>query len=157
MGAGFCSLYCKIHYIKVRYIEVWGYYNTWTCLSKASLLLMPKERLHTGQIKLVAKWWSTWISNSRTSSSSKVSSQMGHFNLLNMQKNNIIFFSWNWFIWFHEFFFEICTYLDSIRDSSLVKVRPSSVKTMLLWICSTTFSGSKLALQLAIFPRALEK
>ena len=47
---------------------------------------MPNERLHTGQIKLVAKWWSTWISNSRTSSSSKVSSQMGHFNLQSMKK-----------------------------------------------------------------------
>ena len=23
MGAGFCSLYGKIHYIEVRYIEVW--------------------------------------------------------------------------------------------------------------------------------------
>ena len=110
MGAGFCSLYCKIHYIKVRYIEVWGYYNTWTCLSKASLLLMPKERLHTGQIKLVAKWWSTWISNSRTSSSSKVSSQMGHFNLLNMQKNNnniIIIFREVDLLDFKRFFLEI--------------------------------------------------
>ena len=26
MGAGFNSLYCKIHYIEVRYIEVWVYY-----------------------------------------------------------------------------------------------------------------------------------
>ena len=26
MGAGLCSLYCKIHYIDVRYIEVWVYY-----------------------------------------------------------------------------------------------------------------------------------
>ena len=25
MGAGFCSLYCKIHYIEVRYIKVWVY------------------------------------------------------------------------------------------------------------------------------------
>ena len=154
MGAAFCSLYCKIHYIKVRYIEVWVYYNTWTCVSKASLLLMPNERLHTGQIKLVAKWWSTWISNSRTSSSSKVSSQMGHFNLQSMKKKiflvKLIYLISRVFLFFWS-------NLDSIRDSSLVKVRPSSVKTMLLWICSTTFSGSKLALQLAIFPRALEK
>ena len=25
MGAGFCSLYCEIHYIEVRYIKVWVY------------------------------------------------------------------------------------------------------------------------------------
>ena len=25
MGTGFCSLYCKIHYIKFCYIEVWVY------------------------------------------------------------------------------------------------------------------------------------
>ena len=25
MEAGFSSLYCEIHYIKVRYIEVWVY------------------------------------------------------------------------------------------------------------------------------------
>ena len=25
MGAGFSSLYCKIHYIEVHYIEVWVY------------------------------------------------------------------------------------------------------------------------------------
>ena len=26
MGAGFSSLYCKIHYIEIRYIKVWVYY-----------------------------------------------------------------------------------------------------------------------------------
>ena len=30
MGAGFCSLYQGIHYIKVRYIKVWGTCNTYT-------------------------------------------------------------------------------------------------------------------------------
>ena len=32
MGAGFCSLYRKIHYIKVHYIEVWVYVcsENWT-------------------------------------------------------------------------------------------------------------------------------
>ena len=27
MGAGFCSLYREIHYIEVRYIKVWVYFN----------------------------------------------------------------------------------------------------------------------------------
>ena len=30
MGVGFCSLYQGIHYIKVRYIKVWGTCNTYT-------------------------------------------------------------------------------------------------------------------------------
>ena len=40
MGAGFCSLYCEIQYIEVRYIEVWVYVKI-----KFSLdLLMVKEK-----------------------------------------------------------------------------------------------------------------
>ena len=27
MAAGFCSLYCEIHYIEICYIEVWVYYQ----------------------------------------------------------------------------------------------------------------------------------
>ena len=36
MGAGFCSLYPKIHYIEVRYIEIWMYFVS--CDSKGSVV-----------------------------------------------------------------------------------------------------------------------
>ena len=45
MGTGFCSLYHEIHYIEVRYIEIWVYYLlglfktaiNWACTSEGKL------------------------------------------------------------------------------------------------------------------------
>ena len=45
MGAGFCSLYPKIHYIEVRYIEIWMYFVS--CDSKGSVI---KIRFATSDI-----------------------------------------------------------------------------------------------------------
>ena len=52
MGAGFCSLYCKIHYIKVLYIKVsvYWYNGMYVCLSYLRKYLPYKFLLHNTSI-----------------------------------------------------------------------------------------------------------
>ena len=56
MGAGFCSLYCEIHYIEVRYIEVWVYLQ-----NKKKVLDLPFKMALKWFHKKVNLHWIIWM------------------------------------------------------------------------------------------------
>ena len=43
MGAGFCSLHQEIHYIEVRFIEVWGIYYSVLKVEEKLTIFLPSK------------------------------------------------------------------------------------------------------------------